>query len=256
MVTTTMWESQAIERIDADEFDLARLKQRTPAIVVGALTGWKALGAWTPEYLASVLGDREVRVAVSKDHKYNYAAAKTAFEPLTRFDKTLMPFSQFVAKLLNSKATGEHYYLMQRPIEEEFPELLPDIKRPSWVADRKLDVNLWVGSEGNVTQMHYDRDENFLAELRGRKHLRLFGPEQTEFLYPYPKDSVMYYLSFVDCDNPDFDTYPEFRKARPWEGVLEPGEMLYLPARWWHQVRSLEHAISVNFWWTPDPAQV
>ena len=170
-----------------------RLKQRTPAIVVGALTDWNALGTWTPEYLASVLGDREVRVAVSKDHKYNYAAAKTAFEPLTRFDKALMPFSQFVAKLLNSKATGEHYYLMQRPIEEEFPELLPDIKRPSWVADRKLDVNLWVGSEGNVTQMHYDRDENFLAELRGRKHLRLFDPAQT-VLYP-SGDSVMLYLA-------------------------------------------------------------
>ena len=37
MVTTTVWESQAIERIDARDFDLARLKQRTPAIVVGAL---------------------------------------------------------------------------------------------------------------------------------------------------------------------------------------------------------------------------
>ena len=131
-------------RIEAGEFDLARLKQRTPAIVVGALTGWRALGTWTPEYLASVLGDREVRVAVSKDHKYDYAAAKTAFEPLTRFDKTLMPFSQFVAKLLNSKATGEHYYLMQRPIEEEFPELLPDIKRPSWVADRN-----WTSTSGS-----------------------------------------------------------------------------------------------------------
>jgi hypothetical protein len=121
MVTTTVWESQAIERIDVRDFDLARLKRRTPAIVSGALTEWKALGTWTPEYLASVLGDREVRVAVSKDHKYNYAAAKTAFEPLTRFDKTLMPFSQFVTKLLNSKAAGEHYYLMQRPIEESSP---------------------------------------------------------------------------------------------------------------------------------------
>jgi ribosomal protein L16 Arg81 hydroxylase len=253
---TSTWETHTIERIDASDFTLDRLRQRTPAIVVGALAGWKAVEKWSPEYLASVLSDREVRVAVSKDHRYNYAAAKTAFEPLTRFDKQLMPFAQFVTKLQHAKAAGEHYYLMQRPIEEEFPELVPDIQRPSWVADRQLDMNLWVGSEGNVTQMHFDRDENFLAEVRGRKHLRLFDPSQTEFLYPYPKDSVMYYLSFVDCDNPDFDTYPEFRNARPWEGELHPGELLYLPARWWHQVRSLDDAISVNFWWRPDPNQV
>jgi len=250
---TTVWDSQAVERIDAKAFSLERLQQQTPAVIVGAMTDWRAVGAWSPEYLASVLRDREVTIAVSKNHKYDYNAAKTAFEPLTQFRREAMAFSEFIAKLLNSKATGEHYYLMQRPIVEDFPELVADIRRPSWIEGRKVDVNLWVGSADNVTQLHFDRDENFLAEVYGSKHIRLFDPGQSGFLYPYPKDSVMYYLSFVDCDNPDFDTYPELRKARPWECVLEPGEILYLPARWWHQVRSLEHAISVNFWWEPDP---
>lgn len=255
-MVTTVAPSQTIERIEARAFSLERLQQQTPAIIVGAMKDWRAVGAWSPEYLASLFQDRQVKVAVSNTHKYDYNQVKTAFENLTQFRHQAMGFSEFIAKLQNSNATGEHYYLMQRPIQDDFPELLPDIARPAWIEDRKVDVNLWVGSAGNVTQMHYDRDENFLAEVYGSKHLRLFDPGQTEFLYPYAKTSVMYYLSYVDCDNPDFDTYPEFRKARPWEGVLAPGEMLYLPARWWHHVRSLEHAISVNFWWPPDPPQV
>lgn len=32
--------------------------------------------------------------------------------------------------------------------------------------------------------------------------------------------------------------------------------MLWLPPNWWHQVRSLEVAVSVNFWWTPHIDQI
>jgi len=249
---TRLWQSQTIQRIDARAFDAARMQERTPAIIVGGMDGWKAFGTWSPDYLASVLTDREVRVAVSKSHKYDYTAATTAFENLTQFQKVAMAFSQFTTKLQNARAAGEHYYLMQRPIQDDFPELLPDIRRPRWIDDRKVVTNLWVGSAGNVTQMHYDRDDNFLAEVYGSKHIRLFDPDQSDLLYPYPRESVMYYLSYVDCDHPDFEKYPKFREARPWECVLEPSEILYLPARWWHQVRSLDDAISVNFWWDAD----
>ena len=61
----------------------------------------------------------------------------------------------------------------------------------------------------------------------------------------------MNYLSYVDCDNPDYERFPKFRQAVALEGILEPGEMLFLPAGWWHQVRSMDLAISVNFWWEP-----
>lgn len=32
-------------------------------------------------------------------------------------------------------------------------------------------------------------------------------------------------------------------------GVLRPGDVLYLPAGWWHHVRTLEMSITLNFWW-------
>jgi hypothetical protein len=30
---------------------------------------------------------------------------------------------------------------------------------------------------------------------------------------------------------------------------VAPGELLYIPRFWWHQVRSLDFSVSVNYWW-------
>lgn len=34
--------------------------------------------------------------------------------------------------------------------------------------------------------------------------------------------------------------------------ILEEGEMLYIPPKWWHYVRSLTMSFSVSFWWSKE----
>jgi len=34
--------------------------------------------------------------------------------------------------------------------------------------------------------------------------------------------------------------------------ILEEGEMLYIPPKWWHYVRSLTMSLSVSFWWSNE----
>lgn len=55
-------------------------------------------------------------------------------------------------------------------------------------------------------------------------------------------------ISPVDVAAPDLSKYPAFADAEYSEAVLAPGEMLFIPAKYWHFVRSLTTAISVNFW--------
>ncbi|KAF1931401.1 Clavaminate synthase-like protein [Didymella exigua CBS 183.55] len=53
----------------------------------------------------------------------------------------------------------------------------------------------------------------------------------------------------IDQRRREFDKrFPEFRDAEYIEGVLGPGECLYLPPGWWHYVRSLSSSFSVSFW--------
>ncbi|KAF2840173.1 Clavaminate synthase-like protein [Patellaria atrata CBS 101060] len=45
------------------------------------------------------------------------------------------------------------------------------------------------------------------------------------------------------------ERFPEFKHAEYLEGILGPGDCLYLPVTWWHYVRSLSTSFSVSFWW-------
>ncbi|EDV20524.1 uncharacterized protein TRIADDRAFT_31789 [Trichoplax adhaerens] len=93
---------------------------------------------------------------------------------------------------------------------------------------------------------HLDPDDNFLAMIRGRKRVRLYGC-QTQPLYPNPLGSKGRTIqSQVDCDNPDYQKFPLFHNSQCQEYVLESGEMLFIPAFCWHQVTSLDTSISIN----------
>jgi hypothetical protein len=47
---------------------------------------------------------------------------------------------------------------------------------------------------------------------------------------------------------PDAARYPLFQQAACAEVHLEPGDMLYMPRRWWHWVTSFERNIAINVW--------
>ncbi len=107
--------------------------------------------------------------------------------------------------------------------------------------------------------------DNMLIQISGRKRVVLFSPRDALFLYlngqscvPFSLSSLLGSLcvelctnhvcrilvitlneiSFVgdksevmDIDNPDLVKYPEFPKATRHEGILEPGDILFIPGQ-------------------------
>jgi tRNA wybutosine-synthesizing protein 5 len=53
----------------------------------------------------------------------------------------------------------------------------------------------------------------------------------------------------IDIDQPDLKRFPKFQKAKSMELVLDEGEILFIPALWFHNVRALEPCIAVNVFW-------
>lgn len=55
-----------------------------------------------------------------------------------------------------------------------------------------------------------------------------------------------------ECENEEKEAFeeqfPGFATAQYVEGILGPGECLYIPVGWWHYVRSLTPSFSVSFW--------
>jgi hypothetical protein len=105
----------------------------------------------------------------------------------------------------------------------------------------------WLGPAGTVTPLHCDYDDNIFAQVWGTKRIFLSPPHHDEFLYPREANAILYGSPF-DPEAPDFDKFPLARQATTIECIVNPGDMLYVPAGWYHQVRALTFSLSANRW--------
>eukprot|EP00058_Branchiostoma_floridae_P009636 XP_002595124.1 hypothetical protein BRAFLDRAFT_67906 [Branchiostoma floridae] len=113
-------------------------------------------------------------------------------------------------------------------------------------------MQLWLGSAGNVTPLHYDRNHGLLSQIVGCKELVLFSHEDTNNLYPYSSLSDRSHTSRVNLrttDRDEVERFPRVAEAQRYHCVLRPGEVLYIPPFWWHDVTSLDPCVSVTLPW-------
>lgn len=105
----------------------------------------------------------------------------------------------------------------------------------------------WLGPKGTVTPLHCDFDDNIFAQIWGTKRIFLAPPHHDEFLYVREANPVLF-GSPVDPEAPDYERFPLARQANLVECIVKPGDLLYVPAGWYHQVRALSFSLSANRW--------
>jgi hypothetical protein len=63
-------------------------------------------------------------------------------------------------------------------------------------------------------------------------------------------------VTLVDINHPDLERFPRYAEAAKVAEVAElaPGDAVYIPALWWHNVEALEEFnVLVNYWWRDVP---
>lgn len=118
-------------------------------------------------------------------------------------------------------------------------------------------VSIWIGNR-TTASAHYDMSNNIACCVVGRRRFTLFPPDQVRNLYPGPLDPTPggQVVSMVDFRNPDLTRFPRFAEALAAGEVaeLEPGDILFYPALWWHHVEALDRFnILINYWWNASP---
>jgi Cupin superfamily protein len=108
-------------------------------------------------------------------------------------------------------------------------------------------VNLYAGwGRHKAFNLHWDAQEVFILQLSGRKHWQVYAPTH---IHPMKDDP---------------EQVPEPSGPPLWTGILEDGDMLYMPRGYWHLVTPLdEPSLHLNFaleppdsadflrWWLP-----
>eukprot|EP00246_Nothoceros_aenigmaticus_P011823 TRINITY_DN3378_c0_g1_i3.p1 TRINITY_DN3378_c0_g1~~TRINITY_DN3378_c0_g1_i3.p1 ORF type:complete len:158 (-),score=16.71 TRINITY_DN3378_c0_g1_i3:171-644(-) len=136
----------------------------------------------------------------------------------------------------------------------QIPELREDIAVPDYCSlggGTLKSINAWFGPQGTVTPLHYDPVHNLFAQVVGLKYIRLYQASISSELYPY-SEHMLQNSSQVDLDHADHPKFPIARDLHFVDCILEPGDMMYVPPKWWHYVRALSTSFSVSFWWDVD----
>jgi len=172
-------------------------------------------------------------------------------------------------------APGERYYLRSvgldpRKHTADFPTLFPDLAaectlvptaKPTRAAGgaaggegegRLLDPAAYhssvlrLASDDTQLWTHFDVMDNMLAQLTGRKRVVMWAPEEDDNLYVEGSSSRV-----ADIDSWNDDEFPRFRRAVPrrLETELTPGDVLFIPALWFHNVTSIGFSVALNVFW-------
>uniref|UniRef100_A0A3B4FKH2 Lysine-specific demethylase 8 n=1 Tax=Pundamilia nyererei TaxID=303518 RepID=A0A3B4FKH2_9CICH len=227
-------EESAVLRIKCpslESFKTNFLLPLKPVILEGIIDHWPAFNKhpWSIEYLRSVAGCRTVPVEVGSRYTDE------------DWSQTLLTVNEFIDRYVLNKVMVPNLFC-------------DDIRLPDYCClgegdEEDITVNAWFGPGGTVSPLHQDPQQNFLAQVVGSKYIRLYSPEDTGKLYPH-QSQLLHNTSQVQVENPDAERFPEFAKAPYLECVLQPGDVLFIPVRHWHYVRSLELSFSVSFWWS------
>lgn len=129
-------------------------------------------------------------------------------------------------------------------------QLLPLIRFPDYIK-RSLYIppRLWLGPKGTLTPLHRDDSDNLFAQVWGEKSMLLAAPHHRIALGSW-STSPNGGLEGCDFDpsNPNFEEFPAAKHVNFFAVHLKPGDLLFLPEGWFHQVRSLTSSLSINFW--------
>eukprot|EP00039_Didymoeca_costata_P011922 m.169916 g.169916 ORF g.169916 m.169916 type:complete len:491 (+) comp15331_c0_seq8:129-1601(+) len=112
---------------------------------------------------------------------------------------------------------------------------------------------------GSVTPLHYDRGENFVYQISGKKKFYIWSPESWASMRPLPlahpaaqgsaiediwdtaENSIVVGKSCTHSSINYVEQSPRFSMDEAMFAELRVGDLLYVPRFWWHHVEADDH---------------
>ncbi|KAG1653659.1 tRNA wybutosine-synthesizing protein 5 [Nymphon striatum] len=215
---------------------------------------------WSLEYLKENAEDVDVKVHVTTEPNMSFIKKNFAYRSLK--------FKNFLNRIIKSSNKEEFffdqnelYYLRSlgdnarkdpADIKKQFPSLASDINFPPYFTDESFFSSVFrISSPGIRLWTHYDIMDNLLIQVTGTKDVTLFSPADSRYLYMDGDKSAV-----LDIENPDLYEFPKFSKAIPHKCTLLPGDVLFIPALWFHNVISHSISVAVNVFWRHLPQEM
>ena len=193
--------------------------------------------------------------------------------PVWKRDGTrpLLPISQFLDLVDNAEQASEDYVLHNFPIMQLWgidgpvpgmEPLLDDLRLPAYIKRERIrEMFAWARNAGwydNKSHCEPNAASNFNVQIRGKKHVWLFPPEDAGALgVATTNREELVTPPFFSQNQKVFapsEEHPEFKSVTCYETVLEPGDAVYIPVFWFHWfVHYNAYQLNFNVWFDGGP---
>ncbi|KAJ1966433.1 High affinity Ca2+/Mn2+ P-type ATPase-like protein [Dipsacomyces acuminosporus] len=242
------------DSISVDEFVQRFLVPNSP-LVLGAqyTSSWPARKEWVgadgkPNFprLLELYGDEQVQVAECDVVHFSDQR------------RTEMPFSEFIRHWRDSPerrlyCKDWHFTRSRKPYHAytPIPHLSDDWINMYYDDNKELDDDYrfcYMGGDGTWTPFHEDvyRSYSWSANICGEKRW-IFVPPGQAHLFTDGMGNWVYNL--LDYDEKRF---PRAKEVKRLEVIQRPGETVFVPSGWWHQVLNIGDTISINHNWSNE----
>jgi len=228
-----------------EEFLADYYSANRPVVMTDVTESWDALN-WTWPYLASVLRDVPVEVMAERadDPDWHLHPEGTP---------TTVAFDDYIARILEGGASNERYIvannrLFRNPAAQILFADFPPDERYLQSPHEPERTHMWCGPAGTITHLHFDIPNLLLVQVLGRKVVKLVPALDFDLMDPVViAGRASVFSALRDLDTAGRANSHQLGELRPITLVMEPGEALFIPLGWWHQVKALEPSISISF---------
>jgi hypothetical protein len=249
---------QAEQVADRAAFERLIVAQCRPAVVRGLGGKWPLTraGLASPDkaaaYLVAIDAGQNAEIFVGDRAiagRYYYGEELAGFN----FTRETCSFADALARIVATAAepASPSLYVGSLPTDAYLPDFATD--NPLTIVPPLARPRIWIG-HASVVACHHDNSDNLACVAAGRRRFTLFPPGAIGDLYVGPIDHTMagQPISLAVGSAPEDPRFARFEAIRERALVieLEPGDAVYVPKLWWHQVEALDpFNILVNYWW-------
>tara|TARA_B100001175_G_C19486324_1_gene629983 strand:+ start:755 stop:1636 length:882 start_codon:yes stop_codon:yes gene_type:complete len=127
-------------------------------------------------------------------------------------------------------------------LEKLIEEIKPYIPKEIMPINKKFEIIFWIGSLSKNFGLHTDFMCNQLIVMyQGIKEIQLILPENASELKPYLINNKPYKSSLRTLKN-----YKIHNTSNYYKFILYPGDILYIPPFWWHEVKTISKDLSLS----------
>jgi Family of unknown function (DUF6065)/Cupin-like domain len=225
-------------RLSRDQFLREYYTTNRPVIITGMMDDWPAVQKWNLDFFAEKFGDRLVEVQMGRTEGANYETEQEKYINKIRF-------GDFVERVRSSGETNDFYLTAKNNSSNRkvLPELWSDIVQiPEYLASDHPGGFFWMGPRGTITPFHHDLTNNFMAQVIGRKRIKIAPSWDISLMHNY-----LHCFSRIDGRSAPPTPRPKLDEPQILEFILHPGEILFLPIGCLHYVEGVDISVTVSF---------